>query len=60
MFKQPLYVRTLKNYPSMLTTKKELTISQIAMDCGFSAINAFNRFFKESTGTTPREYKNRG
>ncbi len=43
--------------------KELLSISQndvanIALTCGFSAINTFNRTFKELTGFTPSEYKN--
>lgn len=33
-------------------------IAKIALDSGFSAINTFNRTFKELTGVTPSEYKN--
>ncbi len=33
-------------------------VSEIALTCGFSAINTFNRTFKELTGLTPSEYKN--
>lgn len=33
-------------------------IIKIAHDSGFSAINTFNRTFKELTGVTPTEYKN--
>ena len=33
-------------------------VAKIALDSGFSAINTFNRTFKELTGVTPSEYKN--
>ena len=33
------------------------TVAQIALDCGFSSINNFNRVFKELAGMTPREYR---
>ncbi|MBE6976995.1 MAG: helix-turn-helix domain-containing protein [Ruminococcaceae bacterium] len=32
-------------------------IAQIAVDCGFSALNTFNRSFRELTGLTPSVYK---
>lgn len=34
------------------------SVAQIALDCGFSSINNFNRVFKELTGITPSEYRN--
>lgn len=34
-----------------------LSISEIAMECGFSSINTFNRMFLKLTGTTPSEYR---
>ena len=33
-------------------------VSNIALNSGFSAINTFNRTFKELVGVTPTEYKN--
>jgi len=36
-----------------------MNISRIALESGFSSINTFNRVFKQITGLTPREYKNR-
>jgi AraC-like DNA-binding protein len=33
-------------------------ISEIALKCGFSSINTFNRAFLSITGLTPKEYKN--
>lgn len=33
------------------------SIADIAMKCGFSAVNTFNRVFKTMTGTTPSEYR---
>ena len=32
-------------------------ISDIALQCGFSSINSFNRAFREITGMTPRQYE---
>lgn len=36
---------------------EERSISRVAAESGFSALNSFNRVFKEMTGTTPSEYK---
>ena len=32
-------------------------VSEIALNCGFSAINTFNRVFKQLTGVTPSEFR---
>lgn len=37
-------------------SKKTLRISDIALQCGFSSINSFNRAFRDITGTTPSRY----
>ena len=41
--------------------KKQLTedktVSEVAFSCGFGSIRTFNRVFKEHTGKTPKEYK---
>lgn len=36
-----------------------LTILAVAYDCGFNSKSSFNRIFKQKTGLTPSEYKNR-
>ena len=41
----------------LLLTKNQEDVSSIALTCGFSAINTFNRTFKEFTGLTPSEFK---
>lgn len=38
---------------------KNLTILAVAYDCGFNSKSSFNRIFKQKTGLTPSEYKNR-
>ncbi|MFV0329868.1 MAG: helix-turn-helix domain-containing protein [Dysgonomonas sp.] len=38
---------------------KNLTILAIAFDCGFNSKSTFNRIFKQKTGLTPSEYKNK-
>lgn len=40
-------------------TAETLRISDVAMQCGFSSINSFNRVFMELTGTTPSKFKNK-
>jgi AraC-like DNA-binding protein len=41
----------------LLKSGDEKTIIQIAFDSGFSSKSAFNKVFKEKTGLTPGEYK---
>ncbi len=38
-------------------SSSHLTISEIAMESGFSSINTFNRMFLKITGVTPSQYK---
>lgn len=38
---------------------KNLTILAIAYDCGFNSKSTFNRIFKQKTGFTPSEYRNK-
>lgn len=40
----------------LLATTRD-TISEIALESGFSSINTFNRVFKETVGMTPSEYR---
>lgn len=39
--------------------KSQVNISEIALQCGFPSINTFNRTFKQMTGLTPSEYRQR-
>lgn len=41
----------------LLTKSSELSITEISKNCGFTAINTFNRQFKKITSMTPTEYK---
>lgn len=50
--------RVIKAKELLLRTKDD--ISTIALTCGFSAINTFNRTFKDFTGLTPSEFKKSG
>lgn len=49
-------IRDAKN---MLTdpAKSEISIIQIAMECGFQSLGPFNRAFKAGTGLTPTEFR---
>lgn len=38
-------------------TEEEWTVSEVAYSCGFSNLSNFNRFFKEFTDKTPRNYR---
>jgi AraC-like DNA-binding protein len=44
-------------YAKEMLNCNELSISEIATESGFSALNSFNRNFKELTGMTPSQYK---
>ena len=48
----------LKRAGQMLRST-ELTVSEVAFRCGFSDPKYFSRCFKQSTGLSPTEYKNR-
>lgn len=41
----------------MLLMKPGMSISQIALQCGFSSISTFNRTFKKLKGCTPTQYR---
>lgn len=42
-----------------LLSKKDMTVTQIACECGFGCVRTFNRVFLKNTGCTPSEYKKR-
>lgn len=65
-----LHLLTKMNFRAFLATYRvdhakrqlrstERTISDIALDSGFSSINTFNRVFKQVTGVTPSEYRSK-
>lgn len=41
----------------LLTVRKDMNISEIAIMCGFNTLNTFNREFKALTGMKPGEYR---
>ncbi|MCR4902313.1 MAG: AraC family transcriptional regulator [Butyrivibrio sp.] len=41
----------------VLLTRNDLTITDIALQSGFSSISTFNRTFKQKKGCTPSEYR---
>lgn len=44
-------------YACKLLVEKDLTISQLAQECGYPTLSNFNRQFKAISGLTPSEYK---
>lgn len=57
-FKRLVALYRINHAKELLMQDKKMSISYIALSCGFSALNTFNRVFKEFTGVTPSEYKN--
>lgn len=45
------------NHAKTLLYTTEMTVAEIALESGFSAINTFNRVFKRITGMTPSKYR---
>lgn len=45
------------SHAQKLLTSTNLSISQIAYDCGFSSIQSFYRIFKELSGKAPNQYR---
>lgn len=45
-------------YARQLLDTSELSISEIAYECGFENLSYFHRCFKSSTGMSPRAYRN--
>lgn len=42
---------------TLLLTKADTPITQIAMDCGFSSASYFTQLFKATVGITPRQFR---
>ena len=56
-FRQLLNFYRIDRAKKMLRSEQDCRISDIALACGFSAMNTFHRAFREQTGLTPSEYK---
>lgn len=37
----------------------DMSVSEIAYNCGYKTVSNFNKLFKKNTGNTPKEYKNK-
>lgn len=52
------YINRLRiNRAQKLLSETDLSISNVALDCGFESQRNFNRIFKELTFTTPTEFR---
>ena len=56
-FRYLLLFYRISHAKRMLESEKEISITRVAAESGFSAINTFNRVFKESVGITPSAYR---
>ena len=56
-FSHLLSLYRIKAAKRLLEGGERKNITEIAMACGFCAINTFHRVFKEATGVTPSEYR---
>lgn len=51
------YISELRiSYAAKLFTNQNITISQVAYDCGYNSLSHFNHQFKNLTGYSPRDY----
>lgn len=57
-FSKLLSMYRIEYAKKLLDDEKSAPVSEIALESGFSAINTFNRVFKEFTGMTPSVYRN--
>ena len=51
--------RRINMAKELLSIRRDMPIKQIAESCGFSTIEIFYRRFRQRTGITPAEYRNR-
>ena len=64
---EKLYQQTPKDYlqklrlnaAAELLLQKELSVTEIALACGFSDCNYFSRAFRQNFGISPTEYRKR-
>ena len=54
------FVNALKvSYAKVLLASNNMTVSEIAFDCGFTSLSNFYRVFHNETGHSPLEYRNK-
>ena len=58
-FRQLLSFYRISHAKRLLESGRNMSITAVAEDSGFSALNTFHRAFKEMAGITPSEYKRR-
>lgn len=56
-FSEFLAMYRIEYAKKLLESDPSLSITEIALECGFGATNTFNRMFKKITGVTPGKYK---
>ena len=56
-FRHLLAYYRVEQAKELLSQKQDIPIAQVALQCGFSALNTFNRVFKCTTGVTPTQYR---
>lgn len=49
----------LQKAKQLLVEQKDLTVKQIAIECGYPSISYFGKLFLENEGLTPLEYRNK-
>lgn len=57
-FRELLAHYRINHAKDLLLSRRDMSISDIALDCGFTAQNTFNRTFKKNVGMTPFAYRN--
>lgn len=58
-FKQLLRFYRVNHAKRLLERSPALSVTRVAAESGFSAVNTFNRAFREMTGMTPSAYRRR-
>lgn len=57
-FRELLAHYRISHAKELLLSRRDMSISEVALDCGFTAQNTFNRTFKKIVGLTPFAYRN--
>lgn len=52
------FINSKISYSKMLLTSTNLTIDEIAKQCGYRSYVNYTRQFKEQVGTSPTDYRN--